>query len=91
MRTENKLRRLSPKQAKALNTFITIPTAASGATGYSGQSLGGTVSALERNGFIEPFGREDRQLRWEISDQDLKADLNENRDEVLIFLNRLAR
>ena len=89
--SEKKLRRLTPKQAKALRTFILEPAAVSGATGYSGQILGGVVSALTRSGFIEPFGREERQFRWEVSDPDLKNDLEKNRDEVLTLLNKLAR
>ena len=89
--TEKKLRRLTSNQAVALKTFILQPTAVSGATGYSGQSLGGTVSALERNGFIEPFGRRDRQFRWEISDMDLKSDVQQHKDEVVGLLNKLSR
>jgi hypothetical protein len=89
--TENKLRRLTSNQASALKTFITKPMATSGATGYSGQSLGGTVSALTRTGFIEPLGREGRQFRWELSDPDLKISLKQNKEEILVLLNRVSR
>lgn len=88
---EKKLKRLSTRQAQALGTFINIPKASSGATGYSRQSLGGTVSALTRTGFIEPFGREGRQFRWEISDPDLKMTLKQNKEEILVLLNKISR
>lgn len=90
MKSEKKLKRLTSKQASALKTFILEPGALSGATGYSGRELGGTLSSLERNGFIEPFGREERQYKWEISDLDLISDVRDKHEETLNLLEKLS-
>lgn len=88
--TEEKLRRLTRNQAKALTTFITKPSAASGATGLRGPMLGGTMSALERAGTVSPLGKEGRQFRWEITDPDIAEDLQENRKEIIDLLERIS-
>ena len=84
--TEKKLRSLSVKQADALKTFILRPAISSGATGYNGRSLGGIISSLHRNGLIDPLGKENRQFRWEIADENLKKDLSDNFEEVIELL-----
>lgn len=89
-KTEKKIRRLTKNQAVALETFITLPSAASGATGMMGPSLGGTVSSLERSGIIQPIGREGRQFNWEIVDPDISHDAEKNRKEVLELIKRIS-
>lgn len=73
---EDKIRRLTSNQAKALSAVVSgtasgnvvSSTYISNATGLTNRALGGTISALERNDFIQPLGREDRQFKWELSD-----------------------
>lgn len=89
--TEENLRSLTSRQAGALVTLIEEAGSLSGAIGLSGRPLGGILSALSRKSLIKPLGREKRQFRWEIGDPDLKADLHDNRREVLRLLNKIAR
>ena len=89
-KTDELLRRLTKNQAEALKTFITKPSAASGATGMRGPTLGGTMSALERSGLLKPLGRENRQFKWEIGNQNLAEDLEKDRKEILELLERIS-
>lgn len=96
--TEYKIRRLTQKQAKVLKAIISSPNGGiivpgayiSNATGLRGNELGGTVSALERNDIIQPFGREGRQYNWELIDQDLIQAKKEDSDGLSTLLNRIV-
>lgn len=96
---ELKVRRLTSNQAKALKAIIFPPsnftTVVSGtyistASGLTGNALGGTVSALERSGTIQPFGREGRQFNWELADSDLIKAKQEDPKNLKDILNRVA-
>lgn len=97
---EQKIRNLTQNQAKVLKTIIfpknqnlgsVIPGSyISLATGLRENSLGGTVSALERNDIISPLGREDRQYNWELTDPDLKQAKQEDPKTLKDMINRIA-
>ncbi len=87
--TEKKIRRLTKNQATALRTYIAKPIATSLATVYSGQSSGGIHSSLERIGILGPAGRERRNIRWEIVDPDLAADVKENGKAILDLIEKI--
>lgn len=96
---ELKVRRLTPNQAKALKAIVFPPsnigTVVSGtyisiASGLAGNSLGGTISALERSGTIQPFGREGRQFNWELTDPDLKKARQEDPKILKEMISRIA-
>ncbi|GEM_PF-3446869 len=80
-KTEDKVRRLTTNQARALKAIVfptvteTVGTVSgasiSVASGISGTMLGGTISSLERNNIIRPMGRDGRVFRWELTDNDL--------------------
>lgn len=98
-KVELKIRRLTPNQAKALKAIVFPPSAAGSivsgtyvslASGLRGNELGGTVSALERNGTIQPFGREGRQFNWELTDPDLKQAKQEDPKALRQLLERLV-
>lgn len=97
---EDKIRRLTQNQAKALQALISAPTTSnpvasgtyiSNASGLRGNSFGGTVSALERNGTIQPIGREGRQFNWELTDPDLKQAQQKDRETLLAMLKRITK
>lgn len=88
---EQKIRRLTPNQAAALSTLILNPMSLSGIVGKKGKGLGGIMSALARNGLIQPIGREARQYRWEITDEYLKRSLKSDYRGVLKLLKQIAR
>lgn len=92
--SEKKLRKLSPKQAYALSSIITSRAAcASGsAIPLNNQSLGGVMSALQRNNYIAPLGfdPEKRQYRWEVVDEDMKKDKEKNPDSLNMLLRKIA-
>ncbi|MBI2039912.1 hypothetical protein HYT18_02470 [Candidatus Microgenomates bacterium] len=94
---ESKVRRLTPNQAKALKVIVSYPvgsvvsgTYISTATGLTGNALGGTVSALERSGTIQPFGREGRQFNWELTDPDFIQAKKEDPKSLVKILGRIA-
>ena len=98
-KTELKVRRLTPNQAKALKAIIFPPSTVgsvvpgsyiSTASGLTGNALGGTVSALERSGTIQPFGREGRQFNWELTDSDLIHAKKEDPKTLADLLNKIA-
>lgn len=98
-KTELMVRRLTPNQAKALRAIVFAPSnlgpAISGAyistvSGLTGNALGGTVSALERSGTIQPFGREGRRFNWELTDSDLKQAKQEDSMILMDILDRIA-
>jgi len=98
-KTELRVRRLTSNQAKALKAIVFAPSnlgsAISGAyistaSGLTGNALGGTVSALERSGTIQPFGREGRQFNWELIDSGLKQAKQEDPMILMDILNRIA-
>lgn len=86
--TEKVLRNLSPKQAGALARIIKSPN---GRGGFEdrGHGLGGVLSALYRNGIIQPLGKIARRRRWEVTN-DLRNDIQENKREVIALLNRIS-
>jgi len=98
MTAEDKIRRLTQNQAKALSAVVSgtvsAPTVStsyiSNATGLTGRSLGGTVSALERNNFIQPLGRANREFNWELSDPDIKEARDKEPEKVKDILNKVA-
>ncbi|MBI2338414.1 hypothetical protein HYU95_04490 [Candidatus Daviesbacteria bacterium] len=96
---ESKVRRLTSNQAKVLKAIVFPPsnvgTVVSGtyistASGLTGNALGGTVSALERSGTIQPFGREKRQFNWELIDPDLKEAKQRDPRTLKDLLKRIA-
>lgn len=95
---ELKVRKLTQNQAKALKAIVSAPctnfivpgTFISTASGLRGNELGGTVSALERNGTIQPFGREGRQFNWELTDPDLKQAQREDPKTLAELLTAIA-
>lgn len=95
---ELKVRKLSQNQAKVLQAMVTVPytsfvvpgTYISTASGLQGNALGGTVSALERNGTIQPFGRDGRQFNWELTDPDLRQAQQEDPKTLLNMLTTIA-
>lgn len=95
---EFKLRRLTPNQAKVLKVVVVGTTSGvpvsgayiSNATGLTANALGGTVSALERNDFIQPLGRENRQFKWELGDPDLITAREEDSKALTNILSRIA-
>ena len=99
-KAENKIRRLSQNQAKVLKEIISYSSTVAGtvvpgsyisnASGISGNMLGGTVSALQRNDIIQPFGREERQFNWELTDPDLIQGYKEDPDTLIKLINRIA-
>lgn len=99
-KAEQKIRNLTQNQAKVLKTVMfpqnqSLGTVIPGnyislATGLQQNSLGGTVSALERNKLISPFGREDRQYNWELTDPDLQQAKQEDPKKVIEMLTRIA-
>lgn len=88
---EQKLRRLTSNQAAALSALILNPMSLSGTVGKKGKGLGGIMSALVRNGLIQPIGREARQYRWEIADDHLKRNLKSDYRAVIKLLKQIAR
>lgn len=101
-KTELKIRRLTSNQAKALRAIISIPGTAisnptasgvyiSDRTGLQGNSLGGTVSALERNGIIQPLGREERQFNWELRDPDFVKSAASEPEVLIELLDKVAK
>lgn len=99
-RTELKIRRLTPNQAKALKAIVSAPSSVgsvvpgtyiSTASGLTGNALGGTVSALERSGTIQPFGREGRQFNWELTDPGLIQARKDNPKELLDLIEKIAK
>jgi len=98
-KAEKKVRNLTQNQAKVLKTIVFPSTNIgsivpgsyiSGASGLRQNSLGGTVSALERNDIISPLGREDRQYNWELTDPDLKQAKQEDPKTLMDLLNRIT-
>lgn len=99
-RVETKIRRLSQNQAKALKAIVSFPgvnfgslvpgSHISNASGLRGNELGGTVSSLQRNNFIQPFGRDGRQFNWELVDPDLKQAKKEDQKTLLEILERIG-
>lgn len=98
-KAELKIRRLTPNQAKALKAVVfpqnTVGSVVSGAyistaSGLTGNALGGTVSALERSGTIQPFGREGRQFNWELTDPDLVQAKKEDSKTLSEILDKIA-
>lgn len=99
-RAENKVRRLTINQAKVLkaiafpsnqNFGTAVPTNdVSLASGLSQNSLGGTISALERNDLIMPFGREGRQYNWELVDPDLVRAKKEDPETLKQMLGTIS-
>ena len=95
---ETKIRRLTKNQAKALKAVIVgtsagIPvtgTYISTATGLTANALGGTVSALERNDFIQPLGKEERQFKWELGDPDIITARQEDSKALINIVSRVA-
>lgn len=96
---EFKVRRLTQNQAKALKAIVFPPssvgsvvpgTYVSTASGLRGNEFGGTVSALERSGTIQPFGREGRQFNWELTDQDLIQAKKEDPKTLIKILGQIA-
>lgn len=95
---ELKVRKLSQNQAKVLEAIISSPspnfvvsgTYISTASGLRENALGGTVSALERNGTIQPFGREGRQFNWELTDPDLIQAKKEDPKTLLDLIGRIS-
>lgn len=93
-----KVRKLTQNQAKALKAIVSAPYTnfivpgafISNASGLRGNELGGTVSALERNGTIQPFGREGRLLNWELTDPDLIQAKKEDPKTLIEILGKLA-
>ena len=98
MTAEDKIRRLTQNQAKALSAVVSgtvsAPTVStsyiSTATGLTGRSLGGTVSALERNNLIQPLGRADREFNWELSDPDIREARDKEPEKVKEILDKVA-
>lgn len=97
-KTEEKIRRLTENQARALKAVVegtasgdaVTGTYISNATGLTANALGGTVSALERNDFIQPLGRDGRQFKWELEDQDLIKAQSEDPRGLNNILSRVA-
>ena len=97
---EQKIRNLTQRQAKVLKTIMFPNNSALGSvipgsyisleTGLRENSLGGTVSALERNNIISPLGRENRQYNWELADPDLKQAKQEDPETLMDMLNRIT-
>lgn len=96
---ELKVRRLTQNQAKALkaivfpsrNIGLVVPGRyVSTASGLRGNEFGGTVSALERSGTIQPFGREGRQFNWELTDEDLIQAKKEDPKTLVRILGQIA-
>ena len=96
---EEKIRKLTQNQAKVLkavmfpniNVGTVVPGSyISGASGLRQNALGGTVSALERNDIISPFGRDNRQYNWELTDADLITAKEEDPKTLKNMLNRIA-
>ena len=96
---ELKVRRLTQNQAKALKAIVfplstvgsVVPGAyVSTASGLRGNEFGGTVSALQRSGTIQPFGREGRQFNWELTDQDLIQAKKEDPKTLIKILGQIA-
>ena len=94
---ESKVRRLTPNQAKALKAIVSSPVGSvvsgiyiSTASGLTGNALGGTVSALERSGTIQPFGREGRQFNWELTDSDIVQAKKEDPKTLVKILGQIA-
>ena len=99
-RVELKIKRMTPNQARAIRAIVSFHTSmgsvVSGATisrtsGLTGNALGGTVSALERSGTIQPFGREGRMLNWELTDPDLIQAKKDNSKELLELIDKIAK
>lgn len=88
LKSEQKLRKLSPRQAEILLAIIKEPKGSDLA--YSGWKLGGILSALQRNKLIQPLGKENRRSHWEIADENLMADIVENSNRVNELLRRIA-
>lgn len=97
-KAELRVRKLTQNQAKALKAIISAPstnfivsgTYISTASGLRGNALGGTVSALERNGTIQPFGREERQFNWELTDPDLIQAKKEDPKTLIKMLGQIV-
>ena len=98
-KAELKIRRLTPNQAKALKAIAFPPSTVgsvvsgayvSNASGLRGNELGGTVSALERSGTIQPFGREGRQFNWELTDPDIVQAKKEDPKTLVKVLGQIA-
>lgn len=103
-KAEEKLRRLTKNQAKVLKTMIFPPnfpkdlsvnatisgSYISNASGYSGNMLGGTVSSLERNDLIQPFGKEGRKFNWQVTDLDLLKAKEEDPKTLQEWLEQLS-
>jgi len=95
---ELKVRKLTQNQARVIQAMVSVPyanfvvpgTYISTASGLQGNALGGTVSALERNGFIQPFGRDGRQFNWELIDPDLIQAHQEDSKTLLNMLTAIA-
>ncbi len=97
---EAKIRKLSQNQAKALKAIVSFPVNkgsvvpgayVSNASGLSANALGGTVSALARNNFIQPLGRNSRQFNWELVDPDLIQAKKDNSKELLNLIDKIAK
>ncbi|MEK7124337.1 MAG: hypothetical protein AAB877_01445 [Patescibacteria group bacterium] len=97
-KAEEKARRLSQNQARALKAMVSFPSNAgsvstsfiSNASGLRANELGGTVSALERNGFIQPIGRVGRTYNWELSDPDIIEAKKDDKKSLIEILNRVS-
>jgi len=76
---ETKIRRLP-----VTGTYIST------ATGLTANALGGTVSALERNDFIQPLGKEERQFKWELGDPDIITARQEDSKALINIVSRVA-
>lgn len=98
IQAEKKVRRLTQNQARVLRAIVSTPVSMisvgtsfiSTATGLRANELGGTVSALERNGFIQPLGRNGRTFNWELSDSDLKEARDENPQSLQNLLSQVS-
>lgn len=95
---ENKVRRLTQNQARVLRVIVSPPVNTvsvgtsfiSTATGLRANELGGTVSALKRNSFIQPLGRDGRTFNWELSDPDLKEARDEDPQSLQNLLSQVS-
>ena len=97
-KAEKKVRRMTQNQARVLRAIVSTPanmvsvgtSFISTATGLRANELGGTVSALERNGLIQPLGKDGRTFNWELSDFDLKKARDEDPQSLRDMLSRVS-
>lgn len=91
-RAEKKLRRLTRRQAVALKAILEqVDKSVSLAmvSRMPGKEMGGIMSSLERKGYVQPIGRVGRSFNWEISDEEIKGAMQNDKKEIIKLLNKI--